>query len=98
MGPALNSSNDDYIRTSEERHYKTCAALWQKMEAAGDIYLDKYAGWYSVRDEAYYDESELTQNARRQALGAHRHAGRMGGGGKLFFPPLQLSAEADRPL
>jgi methionyl-tRNA synthetase len=63
MGPALNSSNDDYIRTSEERHYKTCAALWQKMEAAGDIYLDKYAGWYSVRDEAYYDESELTLNA-----------------------------------
>ncbi|WP_208109858.1 methionine--tRNA ligase [Dongia mobilis] len=60
MGPALNSSNDDYIRTSEARHYQTVSALWQRMEAAGDIYLDKYAGWYSVRDEAYYDESELT--------------------------------------
>lgn len=68
MGPALNSSNDDYIRTSEARHYKTCAAIWQKMEAAGDIYLDKYAGWYSVRDEAYYDESELTQNADGKRL------------------------------
>ena len=68
MGPALNSSNDDYIRTSEARHYATCAAIWQKMEAAGDIYLDKYAGWYSVRDEAYYDESELTQNADGKRL------------------------------
>jgi len=68
MGPALSSSNDDYIRTSEARHYKTCAALWEKMEAAGDIYLDKYAGWYSVRDEAYYDESELTQNADGKRL------------------------------
>ncbi|MBL8710357.1 MAG: methionine--tRNA ligase [Rhodospirillaceae bacterium] len=63
MGPALNASNDDYIRTSEERHYKTCAALWEKMVATGDIYLDKYAGWYSVRDEAYYDASELTKGA-----------------------------------
>ncbi len=68
MGPALNSSNDDYIRTSEARHYKTCQALWEKMVAAGDIYLDKYAGWYSVRDEAFYDESELSQNADGKRL------------------------------
>ncbi len=62
MPAALNASNDDYIRTTEERHYKTCAAIWQRMEQNGDIYLDKYAGWYSVRDEAYYDESELSKN------------------------------------
>jgi methionyl-tRNA synthetase len=53
-------SNDDFIRTTEERHKKTCQALWQKLEASGDIYLDKYAGWYAVRDEAYYGDDELT--------------------------------------
>lgn len=68
MGPVLNSSNDDYIRTSESRHYRTCESFWQKMASAGDIYLDKYTGWYSVRDEAYYDESELTINAEGKRL------------------------------
>ncbi len=59
MVAALGCSNDDFIRTREERHQRACAEIWRRMEAAGDIYLDKYAGWYSVRDEAYYDESEL---------------------------------------
>ncbi len=59
MVSALGCSNDDFIRTREERHWIACAEIWRRMEAAGDIYLDKYAGWYSVRDEAYYDESEL---------------------------------------
>ena len=58
MVERLNCSNDDFIRTTEERHYRSSQAIWERMEAAGDIYLDKYAGWYSVRDEAYYDESE----------------------------------------
>src|SRR5215510_2868576 len=58
MVERLNCSNDDYIRTTEERHYKSSAAIWDRMAKAGDIYLDKYAGWYSVRDEAYYDEKE----------------------------------------
>lgn len=58
MAEVLNASNDDFIRTTEERHYKTCQAIWEKMVERGDIYLDRYAGWYSVRDEAYYDESE----------------------------------------
>ncbi|MGE0613595.1 MAG: methionine--tRNA ligase, partial [Hyphomicrobiales bacterium] len=61
MVERLNCSNDDFIRTSEERHYRSCQEIWRRMEANGDIYLDKYAGWYSVRDEAYYDEGELTQ-------------------------------------
>ena len=58
MTEALNASNDDFIRTTEERHKHTCRAIWQKMADNGDIYKDAYAGWYSVRDEAYYDESE----------------------------------------
>jgi methionyl-tRNA synthetase len=58
MAELLNSSNDAFIRTTEERHHKSSQAIWQRMQDAGDIYLSKYAGWYSVRDEAYYDESE----------------------------------------
>lgn len=54
----LDVSNDDFIRTTEKRHYKACQSLWERMEKAGDIYLDRYAGWYSVRQEAYYDEKD----------------------------------------
>src|SRR5215213_5848793 len=60
MVQRMDCSNDDFIRTTEERHHRSSAAIWQRMEQNGDIYLDKYAGWYSVRDEAYYDESETT--------------------------------------
>ena len=60
MGQALDATNDDFIRTSEARHYEACKALWARMEAKGDIYLAKYSGWYSVRDEAYFDEDDLT--------------------------------------
>ncbi len=58
MAAILNLSNDDFIRTTEKRHYESCQELWRRMEAAGDIYLKKYGGWYSVRDETYYKESE----------------------------------------
>jgi methionyl-tRNA synthetase len=68
MVAALNCSNDDFIRTREERHKRACEELWRRMQENGDIYLDKYAGWYSVRDEAYYDESELKQAADGQKL------------------------------
>jgi len=54
----LNISNDDFIRTTEPRHNKAAQALWRKMSEAGDIYLNSYAGWYSVRQEAYYDEKD----------------------------------------
>ena len=60
MAHILNASNDDFIRTTEPRHHAASQALWQRMEANGDIYLSKYYGWYSVRDEAYFDEAELT--------------------------------------
>jgi methionyl-tRNA synthetase len=58
MAKALNCSNDDFIRTTEERHYRASQEIWRRMAAAGDIYKDTYAGWYSVRDEAYYAEDE----------------------------------------
>jgi methionyl-tRNA synthetase len=60
MVAALGCSNDDFIRTSEERHHRSSEEIWRRMEANGDIYKDTYAGWYSVRDEAYYAESETT--------------------------------------
>ncbi|NTU76512.1 MAG: methionine--tRNA ligase [Alphaproteobacteria bacterium] len=56
---ALNFSNDDFIRTTEERHYKACQALWNELMQRGEIYLGKYAGWYAMRDEAFYGENEL---------------------------------------
>ena len=58
MAGTLGLSNDDFIRTTEPRHHEACIALWQRMAANGDIYLKNYAGWYSVRDEAFYRESE----------------------------------------
>ncbi len=57
----LGVTFDDFIRTTEPRHKERCQKLWLKMVENGDIYLDKYCGWYSVRDEAYFDESELTE-------------------------------------
>lgn len=61
MCDAMNVSYDRFIRTSEPDHHRASQAIWQAMEAAGDLYLDRYEGWYSVRDEAYYDESELVE-------------------------------------
>ncbi|MFO1242000.1 MAG: methionine--tRNA ligase [Rickettsiales bacterium] len=57
----LNISNDDFIRTTEPRHIKSAQGIWKKLEESGDIYLGSYSGWYSVRDEAYYAESELIE-------------------------------------
>jgi methionyl-tRNA synthetase len=59
MNRVLDLSNDDFIRTTEPRHVRAAQALWKQLEAAGDIYLGSYAGWYSVRDEAYFQEAEL---------------------------------------
>ncbi len=55
----MNFSNDDFIRTTEPRHIKAAQALWQELISRGEIYLGKYDGWYAVRDEAFYAESEL---------------------------------------
>ena len=68
MVERMGCSNDDFIRTTEARHKLSSAAIWQRMEKAGDIYLDKYAGWYSVRDEAYYAEDETHLNEHKVRL------------------------------
>ena len=60
MCEILNISNDDFLRTSDPAHHAASQALWTAMQASDDLYLDRYEGWYSVRDEAFYDESELT--------------------------------------
>jgi methionyl-tRNA synthetase len=65
MVERLNCSNDDFIRTTEQRHHKSSIGIWEKMAANGDIYLSKYAGWYSVRDEAYYAEDETALNEQK---------------------------------
>ena len=63
MAALLGLSNDDFIRTTEPRHYEACIALWERMAANGDIFLKNYGGWYSVRDEAFYRESETVVGA-----------------------------------
>jgi methionyl-tRNA synthetase len=65
----LNCSNDDFIRTTEPRHHQSSIGIWTKMAAAGDIYLDRYSGWYSVRDEAFYDEDETRMNEAGERIG-----------------------------
>ena len=55
----MNFSNDEFIRTTSEKHKATCQKLWNILIEKGHIYLGKYAGWYSVRDEAYYTETEI---------------------------------------
>ncbi len=58
----LNLTNDDFIRTTEKRHHKSVIEIWNRLVESGDIYLDKYSGWYSVSDEAFYDEDEIEEN------------------------------------
>ena len=56
----MNYSNDAFIRTTEPRHYRASQAIWQGLVKSGDLYLANYGGWYAVRDEAFYQENELT--------------------------------------
>ncbi len=59
LGAALDAPADDIVRTTQERHHLAAREIWARMAAAGDIFLSKYPGWYSVRDEAFFDEAEL---------------------------------------
>ncbi|MCC8417406.1 MAG: methionine--tRNA ligase [Rickettsia endosymbiont of Bryobia graminum] len=56
---SMNISNNDFIRTTEDRHKQAVSKLWQELVDSGNIYLSSYNGWYSMRDEAFYNESEL---------------------------------------
>jgi methionyl-tRNA synthetase len=68
MCAKLNISFDAFVRTTEERHTEASVAIWKAMQAKGDLYLDRYEGWYSVRDEAFYEEKELTEGEGGQKL------------------------------
>ena len=59
LADEMKFSNDGFIRTTEPRHTRACQALWRKLDAAGQIYLDSYAGWYSVRDETFFTATEV---------------------------------------
>jgi methionyl-tRNA synthetase len=72
MDERLNVSFDRYIRTTEAQHHRSSQMIWNRMQQNGDIYIDTYSGWYSVRDEAYYAEDETTvgeDNIRRGGQG-----------------------------
>jgi methionyl-tRNA synthetase len=69
MVDVLGLSQDDFIRTTEPRHYESSSELWRRMEAAGDIFKKPYGGWYSVRDETYYNENETElRDGQRYAI------------------------------
>ena len=71
MCDTLNISYDLFIRTSQPDHYRASQAIWKAMEARGDLYLDRYEGWYSVRDEAYYEADELRVEEGGERLSPH---------------------------
>ena len=62
LAKKLNLSNNDFIRTTEKRHYKSVNDIWNRLIKSGDIYLSKYKAWYSVSDQAYYNSEEIRLN------------------------------------
>jgi methionyl-tRNA synthetase len=68
MGDVLNARADDIVRTTQARHHAASQEIWRRMEANGDIYLSKYPGWYSVRDERYFAEDETRMNEQGTRL------------------------------
>ena len=66
LSKILNLSNDDFIRTTEERHRKSVENLWKILEERDEIYLSKYSGWYSVSDEAFYSEDEIEESNNKK--------------------------------
>ena len=68
LAEALGGTHDDFIRTTEPRHARASQAIWRALAASGDIYSGAYSGWYSVRDEAYFAESELSRGPGGERL------------------------------
>jgi len=95
MDQRLNVSFDRFIRTTEEQHHRSSQEIWKRMADNGDIYLDIYAGWYSVRDEAYYDVSETRLDDKGQRIGPQNTPVEWVEEESYFF---KLSAFADRLL
>ena len=100
MAAALNLSNDDFIRTTEPRHYRSSEEIWRRMaqRANGDIFLKNYAGWYSVRDEAFYGESETTVGADGVRRGPHGTPVEWTEEETYLLPPVGLPGQAARAL
>jgi methionyl-tRNA synthetase len=95
MDAELGISYDRFIRTTEDDHYRASQAIWRRIAEAGDIYLEKYSGWYSTRDEAFFDESELTEGPDGKKLSPY------GGECEWVEEPsyfFRLSAYTDRLL
>ena len=61
LSKTLNLTNNDFIRTTEDRHKKSVQFLWSELKKNGNIYLSKYSGWYSVSDEAFYSDDETEE-------------------------------------
>ena len=61
LSTKLNLTNTDFIRTTEKRHFNSVQNLWNELKKNDDIYLSKYSGWYSVSDEAFYNEDEIVE-------------------------------------
>ena len=95
MCDKLNISNDDFIRTTEPRHYDAAQSIWQKLEARGDIYLGQYSGWYSVREEAYFTEDELKEGDNGEKFSPNGTEVKWVEEDSYFF---KLSAYTDRLL
>ena len=92
----LGISFDRFIRTTDTDHLAASAALWERMAAAGDIYLGSYAGWYSVRDEAYFSEAETRLDADGLRVAADSGAPVTWTEEQTYF--FRLSAYTDRLL
>jgi methionyl-tRNA synthetase len=95
MGDILNARADDIVRTTQPRNDRASQAMWERMAANGDIYLSKYSGWYSVRDEGYFDESELVDGSDGTKLAPSGAPVEWVEEESYFF---RLSAYADRLL
>ena len=80
MNRLLDTVADDIVRTTEPRHILASQAIWRRMVERGDIYLDSYSGWYSVRDEAFHDEADLVPD--RTGPGSRRPGRRSNGSRK----------------
>ena len=95
MGELLNARADDVVRTTQPRNTRAAQEIWRRMAANGDVYLSTYAGWYSVRDEAYFDESELSEGPEATKLAPSGAPVQWVEEESWFF---RLSAYADRLL
>ncbi|MGO8834370.1 MAG: methionine--tRNA ligase [Roseiarcus sp.] len=95
MGALLDARADDTVRTTQQRHRRASQAIWERMTANGDVYLSKYSGWYSVRDEAYFDEDELADGPNGTRLARSGAPAEWVEEESYFF---RLSAYAERLL